>query len=541
MFNKIRQHIVEHKFLSLLFANCLFFIIAACLLPIRFEENDDVIMLLFASGKYTGTPEAHLVFINYIYGHVLKFLYSESPEIEWYSVLFALINIISLSVISWSILVKKRQQNLYVIVFLIIFYLLEIRFIELFQFTTIAAICALAGIILILFNKNYQRAAGTILFILASLIRFDAAFLVLLIMSPVFLQFVFVKKKFVFAKPTGFLLVAISFAFFFKFLDYRSLQNDKSWKYYIAYNKERGKINDNPNTALLIQKLPSNISNSDFDLLVGFLPDGKFMDLQKLRLINSKLNIVPFKGKIAHIPNSLWSYKFFLVALTIACLGLIYTNPLRINKIILLITLIVFFFILFYISLNASPKARVFLSAILPLLYVMFYTTKKEINKRINFLFLTGITFFTVLFIKQNIFTWNSSTNYRQTEFAQQKTLLKEYLQNKKNTVVPVADAFHIEYFPVFATSKHFKDNQIFFSGWTTNIPFNYSNFTSYLDLINNHALFLGKDAYQWIVSNLKKSIQDNYRINVVPEIQVESKDYVIVKLLSDSTLVYNE
>jgi hypothetical protein len=536
MFNKIRQYIVEHKFLSLLFANCLFFIVAAYLLPIRFEENDDVIMLLFASGKYTGTPEAHLVFINYIYGHVLKFLYSERPGIEWYSVLFALINIISITVISWSIL-NKRQQNFYVIIFLAIFYLLEIRFIELFQFTTIAAICALAGIILIICNKNYQRTTGSVLFILASLIRFDAAFLVLLIISPVFLQFVFINKKFLFAKPIRFLLIAIGFSFFFKFLDNRSLQNDKSWKYYSDYNKERGKINDNPNTALLIQKLPSNISSSDLNLLAGFLPDGKTMNLQKLRLINSRLNFIPFKDKIAHIPDSLWSYKFFLLGLTIACIGLIYMNRIRMNRIILLISLLVFLLTLFYISLNASPKARVFLSSMLPLFYVMFYTTKRDINIKVNLMFLIGITFFTVLFIKQNIFTWNSSRNYRQTDFAEQKTLLKEYLQNKQNTIVPVANTFHIEYYPVFAVSKHFKSNQIFFSGWATNIPFNHSYFTSYLDLINRHALFLAKDAYNWIISKLIQSIYENYGIKVIPQIQIESKDYLIVKLTSNKIL----
>jgi hypothetical protein len=62
IFKKIREQILEHKFLSLLFANCLFFILAAYLLPIRAEENDDVIMLLFASGKYTGTPK--LICVN---------------------------------------------------------------------------------------------------------------------------------------------------------------------------------------------------------------------------------------------------------------------------------------------------------------------------------------------------------------------------------------------------------------------------------------------------------------------------------------------
>ena len=36
---------------------------------VRFEENDDVVMALIASGKYTGRVDPHLVFSNVLYGY----------------------------------------------------------------------------------------------------------------------------------------------------------------------------------------------------------------------------------------------------------------------------------------------------------------------------------------------------------------------------------------------------------------------------------------------------------------------------------------
>lgn len=56
----------------LIFFNILLIIFLSLILPLRFEENDDVMILLFSSGNYTGQPENILVFMNIIYGSVLQ-------------------------------------------------------------------------------------------------------------------------------------------------------------------------------------------------------------------------------------------------------------------------------------------------------------------------------------------------------------------------------------------------------------------------------------------------------------------------------------
>ena len=56
-------------------ANVVFFAVMAVVLPLGFEENDDVMMCMIANGSYTGTPDGHLVYINVLYGWALAALY----------------------------------------------------------------------------------------------------------------------------------------------------------------------------------------------------------------------------------------------------------------------------------------------------------------------------------------------------------------------------------------------------------------------------------------------------------------------------------
>ena len=72
----VKSLLNKYNFKWLLLVNAIFFVLAAYLLPIRFQDNDDSLMCLIASGNYSGTPDAHLVFINYFYGLIVKIFYS---------------------------------------------------------------------------------------------------------------------------------------------------------------------------------------------------------------------------------------------------------------------------------------------------------------------------------------------------------------------------------------------------------------------------------------------------------------------------------
>lgn len=161
-------------------------------MPIHFEENDDIIMSLIASGGYSGIPDPHLVFINYLYGLLLVALYNISSSIEWYTLMFCVLHIIALSVIIYF-LIKTKINKITKILFVILFYIFEIRLIMLIQFTTTATIVAFSGFLLVLLAKKPYKLLGACLLILGSLIRFEASALVLVLSIPI--VFLFPKLK----------------------------------------------------------------------------------------------------------------------------------------------------------------------------------------------------------------------------------------------------------------------------------------------------------------------------------------------------------
>ena len=174
------------KILLVIF-NAVLVLLFTFILPIRFEENDDVMMLLFSSGSYTGHPENVLVFINYIYGSVLQVFYSVLPNYEWYTLFFLFFHVISVSVLSYEIL-RNQTNKITKVVLMLILYLFEVRLLFQLQFTTTAALLALSGLILLNKKSYVNYFLGALFFITASLIRFEAAFLVLLVIFPLFLK-----------------------------------------------------------------------------------------------------------------------------------------------------------------------------------------------------------------------------------------------------------------------------------------------------------------------------------------------------------------
>jgi hypothetical protein len=85
----VSADLYKNKYALLLF-NIAFFVIAAILLPIRYEENDDVAMTSILQGVYTfGIPDYHLVCSNALYGYLLKWFYELPVYIEWYALFFS--------------------------------------------------------------------------------------------------------------------------------------------------------------------------------------------------------------------------------------------------------------------------------------------------------------------------------------------------------------------------------------------------------------------------------------------------------------------
>ena len=169
----------------MLLCNIVFFAVLAALLPMGFEENDDVMMCMIANGTYSGTPDFHLVYINVLYGAILAGLYSLTTAVEWYTLSFAILHILSMSVLAYCILTTPNRAKWERVLWLLILYVLWARIIIAMQFTTTAGIACVAGCMLLLRESPKARWTGVLFVIVAALVRFFAAGLVGLLMAPI--------------------------------------------------------------------------------------------------------------------------------------------------------------------------------------------------------------------------------------------------------------------------------------------------------------------------------------------------------------------
>jgi hypothetical protein len=533
---KIKSHqlknvIRKHQFFVLLILNALFFCTVAYFFKFRYEVDDDYFMLLFASGKYSGVCDPHLVFINYIYGLLLTFLYSNYASIEWYTLLFVIIHIFSLSVISWYVFNGKRKV-LYKILFIGLIYVIEMRLIMLFQFTTTAAIATLAGVILICSKKWYQNLVGVFFVVIGSLIRFEASLLVLFVVSPFFLKFFFQNNRFTLSNQLVFLIAGVTFSLLFKFIDYKVYQSDPEWKCYQEYNRLRGQINDNPNSGLIINNLPHGINKCDYQLLLNFFIDAKTLNLSKIRLINSQLKHVEVTNKLSNIYPSLRKFTFVLFVICSIWLIILVSTKEIINKCRLIFSMIIFIFAISYVSLDATLKDRVFYSALLPLIIIMYDSLSDIYIKPMKLSFVVFICMFVSLFFYR-VNKISCVTEEGRKVFSQQNSLLKEYVGNNKSVIRFCGD-IAFEFSDPFSISSSININKIYISDWATNMPTNKLFFYSFQDLINRHSIFLEKGNANSVLTLIKESIFLNYSIRVKSKIEMQSKDYIIVKLYTE-------
>lgn len=68
---------------------------------VRFFANDDVAMAALASGGYSGSPSARLVYVGYLPGLVLAAAYRALPSVPWYVLLLDVAAVTALSTVSW--------------------------------------------------------------------------------------------------------------------------------------------------------------------------------------------------------------------------------------------------------------------------------------------------------------------------------------------------------------------------------------------------------------------------------------------------------
>lgn len=173
-----------------------FFILLKSMHSILYLTNDDVGMRNFITGSYAGTPDAHLIYIKYIYGVLLMLLYRINADIPWYGLSFLMLHAVLIWIVSYGICLRMKNWKTQVFVCLLLlsmFYIIDIQNLVFLQFTTVAAAMSAGGLFLLMYahqcnsHRKWVIASSATLFLISYIIRsnvcligLSAAFIVLL-------------------------------------------------------------------------------------------------------------------------------------------------------------------------------------------------------------------------------------------------------------------------------------------------------------------------------------------------------------------------
>jgi hypothetical protein len=209
-----------------------------------YDEVDDVSMVRMASGHYSGPPSSLLVYINPLYGVLLAKLYTLSPYVPWYALLFLGFLFLAFYLNAkfiYSFAGNRWLLNILAIAYIIPFYFQSIVFL---QYTYVASIIAYTAFLLIYKEVSKQEklswfpfVIGIVLLLLAFIIRENAFLYMATLAVPVGI-FSFFKTR---NKTNKYVLISGVFLLFIFILGskvYSSYAYSKSedWKTYMKWS-----------------------------------------------------------------------------------------------------------------------------------------------------------------------------------------------------------------------------------------------------------------------------------------------------------------
>jgi hypothetical protein len=515
------QNKISFLSIFIFFGVCEVFLCYHC--SIRYEENDDIAMLLISSGNYNSALDNHLVFINFIFGSFLNFLYSIQPKIEWYSISFLSLNLIAISMLV-KVVLNLNQRIFFKIGLLIFLISIFLQLTFLLQFTRTSSILALAGLSFI-YNSN-SKLIGVFVFLIGSLIRFHAAILIVVLFLPMFFFSSEIKRDCFRSKKIQLFLTAIILAVLCKIGDNAYYNSNPDWKNFLEFNSIRGLINDNPNVSMDKCESLRDILGEDIVLLFNAHANPQTIRYNEINLVYSAINEASFSGKIRNAWNMIHSYWYQFLILFL--MGVLFFVQNRDDGKKSLITIFIFFAVSCYIAMHGTLKLRVFESAFCAIVLILAF-----INNKRGLVLIFGSVFLLVCFLSSilfvNTYKVERSTAFHIEKFSEETKLINEYL-NKENVIIPYGNSYKIEYMNPFKISSQFPTHKIFFSGWFTGIPHNKGVFDSFKLYINNYSLLTDKNRSESATQLISASILNQYGIKVTPEVAMKNGNLVIIK-----------
>lgn len=155
-----------------------------------FSYNDDSLMMELLSGKYTGFPNSHSIFIKSPISHLIAFFYSICNVIPWYPII-----LISLIIIPVVLLILTEKDKKKKRIMLILLPLLVVSPIIQLTFTTVAAVMVATSMLYFFRASKKNTFFAAILFALSYSVR-NEIFLVALAFYLVAILWKLINKEY---------------------------------------------------------------------------------------------------------------------------------------------------------------------------------------------------------------------------------------------------------------------------------------------------------------------------------------------------------
>lgn len=525
---KVKNLFGKHTFACLLVVNVLFMALAVESLPFGFESSDDRIMAWNTSGYLCGYPRYHVIWTHVFYAWFQSRLYMLVPEVEWWSWSLLVIHLFSLSVIGYCVLKTGHNRWAKGMLFSMV-YVWEMYDLVHFQFTTTAGLAAVSGLLLVISQKRYGW--GVLLFLLAALVRYQAAMLCGLMTAALY-PFVLAHLGFDRKQLVVMAICAMS-ALCLNLLDTHMYNRDPRLKEMRDYDHMRSRMYDNSNWWRVYDYPPAGLSRSDLFVNafpIPFVTDsvwdkremGGFNSMENMSLfLQSVDDLTTYKGipcikKLKNIPMQFRNGKvFFLFAIGLAVIvGCLWGSKSNKERLALMLGLLSFVLTMASVSLNQRLATRACLCGLFPLLWIplSLISYQKRVTRAFAFLALL----LTVMFFVDTLPSAKPSSLYKL-----KKELVDcgighggEYLYSAVTTETEYP--FGLRFQGVVEVSPH------------APLPFRKKM------LEEGNCMMLGDvklSDWEWEIEGLKTSVAENYGLVIDTEEMCRNEKYVMLRL----------
>ena len=454
--SKKNKEIIENKYFIPIFVisvNLIFFLICNLVFELRYETIDDFNIINIIS-KLDGTYNFYAVYIHPVLSYIIMLLYKTGVNINWYTIFMLCLQFLSFTTI--GIILLKKNRKIGIISYIFIILTIYMRILVLINYTSVAAITILAGVISIIYyietSNKKTNILGLILIAVGTMLRWKSIIIVLPFYIVYMIYDIIKNKKYISIKMFIYILIIFLTIYISNSIIYKI---SPIYKHFTEFNDVRtyffdSNILDYKENEEAVKK--SGWTENDLELLYTYsFADENFYTIENLTNLKNNIN-VDINSKIDKVINSIvlflyiakYQYIYLFIFICLITISACIFN----KKSSIIIGYLLAFFILSLMLCYTKPMYRVLVptygTTITMMTYMYIGAEKKNDNKpnKYDKIIQIVISFSSIIIIVLDCY---SVYERRIVSDKRYTLLIKElisYINNDKNNAYVYANTF---------------------------------------------------------------------------------------------------